>query len=578
MKEKRYTTYVKKLCIALIAMLTCGGYQAAAAAGDGVVTPQVFDDITVTPNPIVLNVGETRQLTVMAHDDDKNRWINCTTNTTRCTYKSSNTSVATVSSTGLVTGIKNGTATITVAGDVNAVKTVPVTVGPDTQPPAPPGYITINNRTDTSVTISWVASTDNIGVTGYYIYNGSTQIGSTASTSYTINGLTPSTTYTFTIKATDAAGNISTGSSKTITTDPPNDQTPPSAPVLSVKGKSDQTASLTWSAATDNVGVTNYRTYRDSTRITTLPPENLSYTATGLAPNTTYTFSVHALDAAGNATPSNSVTVTTYPSGISLFTGSSFIVEDSNNDGTISATQVITLVGSTFASDMSTGVTVNNLPAGLGIWVVRNSDTQITVSFLGKAINHANSDDISNASVTVSQSKIAGATADIRSGLFRFDFRDPEPVITLTRTVVSESAENDGRIVATQEVNLSYGMFTADAAAYVKVNRLPAGLGISAIRNSDTKLTIAFTGKAINHANANDEFNATVTIPQAKVTGATVDVTSGPFKFDFFDEFSGGLTYQYDARNRLIAILLNGTVKVEFTYDENGNLATQISY
>lgn len=80
---------------------------------------------------------------------------------------------------------------------------------PDTQAPTAPSSLTASGTTQTSTSLSWNASTDNVGVTGYEIYkNGSLQ-ATTSATSYTVNGLTASTTYTFYVKAKDEAGNVS---------------------------------------------------------------------------------------------------------------------------------------------------------------------------------------------------------------------------------------------------------------------------------------------------------------------------------------------------------------------------------
>ena len=60
--------------------------------------------------------------------------------------------------------------------------------------------------------IGWSASTDNVGVAGYRVFRNGNQIGTTASTSYADSGLTASTTYAYTVRAYDAAGNVSASS------------------------------------------------------------------------------------------------------------------------------------------------------------------------------------------------------------------------------------------------------------------------------------------------------------------------------------------------------------------------------
>ncbi|WP_203922764.1 fibronectin type III domain-containing protein, partial [Rugosimonospora africana] len=91
--------------------------------------------------------------------------------------------------------------------------------GGDTSPPSAPTGLTSPSHTATTIALSWNAATDNLGVTGYQVYRGTTQVGSPTGTSYTDTGLTPSTQYSYTVRARDAAGNLSTASSPvTVTT------------------------------------------------------------------------------------------------------------------------------------------------------------------------------------------------------------------------------------------------------------------------------------------------------------------------------------------------------------------------
>lgn len=114
----------------------------------------------------------------------------------------------------------------------------------------------------------------------------------------------------------------------------------------------------------------------------------------------------------------------------SLVLGSAEINEASANDGSITDKQVVTLNNATFVADLSTGVTVNNLPTGMGISVTRNSDTQLTIAFTNNATNHEYSDSIDNASVTIAQTKIVGASSDVSSGTFSFIFSNAAPNLT----------------------------------------------------------------------------------------------------------------------------------------------------
>ncbi|UII32351.1 GEVED domain-containing protein [Fulvivirga ulvae] len=90
--------------------------------------------------------------------------------------------------------------------------------GADTQAPTAPGSLTASGVTQTSTTVSWSASSDNVGVTGYDVYVNGSLNGSTTSTSRTITGLAAGTTYTIAVRAKDAAGNESSASSVSVTT------------------------------------------------------------------------------------------------------------------------------------------------------------------------------------------------------------------------------------------------------------------------------------------------------------------------------------------------------------------------
>ena len=68
-----------------------------------------------------------------------------------------------------------------------------------TAPTAP--TLTASGTTSTTTSLSWSGATDNIGVTGYDVYNGTTLLGSTTTTTYAVSGLTASTSYSFTVKA-----------------------------------------------------------------------------------------------------------------------------------------------------------------------------------------------------------------------------------------------------------------------------------------------------------------------------------------------------------------------------------------
>jgi chitodextrinase len=114
------------------------------------------------------------------------------------------------------TGTVNGSHTLTaVARDTSNNQTtsgsVSVTVNnaSDTQAPTIPANLSATAVSSSQINLTWTASTDNVGVTGYRIYRGGTQINTSATNSYSDTGLSPSTNYSYTVAAYDAAGNVS---------------------------------------------------------------------------------------------------------------------------------------------------------------------------------------------------------------------------------------------------------------------------------------------------------------------------------------------------------------------------------
>ena len=83
----------------------------------------------------------------------------------------------------------------------------------DTTPPSVPGGLAATAASSSQINLSWNASTDNVGVTGYRIYRAGTQVGTASSTSYQDTGLNGGTAYSYTVAAYDAAGNVSGQSS-----------------------------------------------------------------------------------------------------------------------------------------------------------------------------------------------------------------------------------------------------------------------------------------------------------------------------------------------------------------------------
>ena len=192
-------------------------------------------------------------------------------------------------------------------------------VAPDTQAPTAPTSLAASSVAQTTLTLGWIASTDNVGITGYDVYKGGVLLASITATTYSVTGLTASTAYSFYVKAKDAAGNVSTASSTiNVTTTAASDTQAPTAPTsLAASSVAQTTLTLGWTASTDNVGVTGYDVYKNGSLIVTVTAT--TYSVTGLTAATAFSFYVKAKDAAGNtSTASSTINVTTLSNGGTL--------------------------------------------------------------------------------------------------------------------------------------------------------------------------------------------------------------------------------------------------------------------
>ncbi len=212
--------------------------------------------------------------------------------------------LATVTGTTLqVTGLNASTMySITVsardaADNVSSVSTALNVTTPDTQPPTIPAGLTANNITESGFTLSWNASTDNVGVTGYNVFINGSLLATVTDTSVQVTGLNASTLYSVTVSARDAADNVSSVSTALNVTTP--DTQPPTIPAgLTANNITESGFTLSWNAATDNVGVTGYNVFINGSLLATVT--DTSVQVTGLNASTLYSVTVSARDAADN--------------------------------------------------------------------------------------------------------------------------------------------------------------------------------------------------------------------------------------------------------------------------------------
>ncbi|MGH3416807.1 MAG: CARDB domain-containing protein, partial [Actinocrinis sp.] len=182
--------------------------------------------------------------------------------------------------------------------------------GGDTQAPTAPSSLAYTQAANGQITLTWHASTDNVGVTGYDVYSNNSLLTSVAGNvlTYTDNPPTNQTVAYF-VRAHDAAGNQS-GNSNTVTR-AGQSATPPTAPSnLAYTAPASGQLKLTWSASNDAVGVTGYNIYRNAAKIGSVSGSTLTYTDS-VADTQTVSYYVTATNAAGlESAASNTVTRT----------------------------------------------------------------------------------------------------------------------------------------------------------------------------------------------------------------------------------------------------------------------------
>ena len=270
---------------------TIKGYKGTAAERYARNNDFNFVQLQVVPTSVALNkttltldIGKTSNLRATVYPSNASN--------KKCTWSSSNTSVATVDSNGKVTAKKAGTATITVKTSNGKTATCKVTVNL----PAP--QITGLANTTGGIKISWNKVDGAYGYRLYYkpVSGGWKRFKDTTATSFTDSGVVPNKTETYTIRCIDKNGNTisgfnSTGWSKKYT---------PAAPTVSKLDITTGGIKLSWNKI---AGVYGYRLYYKTSsggwkrfKDTTAT----SFTDSGVSPNRTETYTIRCIDKNGN--------------------------------------------------------------------------------------------------------------------------------------------------------------------------------------------------------------------------------------------------------------------------------------
>lgn len=177
---------------------------------------------------------------------------------------------------------------------------------PDTTPPTVPGNVVASAVSCTSVSVSWSASTDSgSGVHQYNVYRNGTLISIVAAPaiSFVDTTVVASSSYTYTVSATDVAGNTSAQSAGApVSTPACGDNIPPTVPTgVTATAASCNQVNVSWNASTDTgSGVKQYNIYRNNTLVATVASSPTSYLDATVSASTSYNYTVSATDNAGN--------------------------------------------------------------------------------------------------------------------------------------------------------------------------------------------------------------------------------------------------------------------------------------
>lgn len=287
-------------------------------------TPPTISGFSVLPVAIITGQSSTLSWTV-----------------SNATSASIDNSIGAVSSSGsiVVRPVVTTTYTLTATnGSGTTTAQTVVSVGTDNVAPSVPS-INATAVSSSQINVSWTASSDNVGVTGYQLYRDGIQILQTSGTSFSDSGLLASHSYSYTVAARDAAGNVSALSSPaTATTNSDVDTQAPTVAVISpVMNQSLIGTTTVQASATDNVGVVGVQFSLDGANLgaeVTTAPFATAWDTTQV-PDGPHTLAAAARDAAGNTSTSPVVGVVVNNSArrpyVTTFPNAESVISENNN-------------------------------------------------------------------------------------------------------------------------------------------------------------------------------------------------------------------------------------------------------
>jgi chitodextrinase len=404
-------------------------------------------------------------------------------------------------------GAQTGTATFASSTDWHAVvaafRPASAPPPPTPQPPAAPTGLASTSDTSTQVGLTWTASTDNVPVTGYTIYRNGTSVGTSPTTSFSDAGVAPSTSYSYTVRATNNAGQVSVPSTPLSVT------TPAAPPPCSIA------ALAAWVAAANGGAGGGVVNLQPGCVYTIANADNATDGGNGL-PVITGSVTVHGNGATitrSTASGVPHVRIFDVASGASLTLDSVTLsngIADNGHDGggAIDNRGTLSVSGSTF--------TGNSNPATSGT--------------SGGAIQNAGT-------MTLTTSTFTGNVAMEGGAVFN------QNIATITRSTFSN---NTATVYGGGAIVNAYGTTTVDGSTFVG-NTGPGG----GVIDNDTTIHISDSTMVGNTA-GNHGGGAIINFGTATVTTSTLSGNSSPYGSDIYNYGSSSLTVSS-------SIVANGT-------------------